>query len=1291
MNQQRIHKMGAKVHYRLYKSGKQWVTVCLSSVALAGVIYGFGGTAVHADTTTATAAVTQSAEQDTPLTAQTVSLSQSAATTEQPSAVSSAAVDTSASAALESDASEQVSAAPASNTSEAKPEAATSTAASDTATPATSSAATQPASAATENVTQAIAATLDSVKMAAAAQYQATGTPEKVVTVDDTATAMPEVTLSIKTSDGKALGTEASMTLTSDTLDTLDFPAALIITQDMIDRLQAAGVTTEATPSRYQYQGARINNGALQTEPTIKIPINLTTDATGATVAEPVTLEVIYDPIDLAVDHVYTDGTDATGTDHDLRQIVMTVNKEVIDTVAIQKINVSKTITIDFNADGTVQLRTDGVTITDLTTLKNDLVALNVNSDDVNAALTELAQALKENSVPLFSAKTIRQALTTTGIGMDGVVDNANENLSPDLTHVQYVYDLAEPAAPVTDANADLPDKVTDIYHQFDDVIAENAPKAGDDATTEPTTTTETSVTTPETDATTVTNQQADVTLTNNVLENGVITPIRIGTGTGAFTLSGNQTYTKDTTIQLPASFTLLGQTYQFVGYTLADDGTTIDPATLNPETDVAIKATTAQPVLNTDGTAVTDQYGQPVMTGTTTVIQSVYQVITPSIAVDYVYDDADQTPLLTQTVTQAQASLPNLGTDQLQKIVLTPSAVAQQNGAPATLTLMFNSDFTVTHLILNAGTDAETTLPVAYETVGGVVQNEVDASQVQAVLNDLAAGGLDESSPNTGLYQGFLAHLAATGIELNGDVTLPNLDTYDQLSKITYVYTAPTQQQAVVQVIDENNNQVLETKTFTGYPGFTADTGIADLVAKYQAAGKSVLVNDVPTTITFDDDAELAQTYALRVANEVALTVNWIDATTGKPVNIGTNGSSWSTSGVLGTTVDLNAQLIALEKQSGQLYRITPDYIAKNGTTVTLTGDALTLNVPVETAATDVNSLPLMVLDNRGNLPLTSINYQTLLNDPTKVVEWIKGLTAGVGDTTDQKDSEAKSINLFLNMYAPNVQGVLADTDLSEAERIAIYDNLQQKLAPLVMKEGIKILPVVGNLQQTFEMAYAAGIDEIDWGNTAQYSPEIAAQIEKSKALIRPTIVEVMADVLPSLHDIATDVETQLGLPAGVLVDNLQYTTTNSQLANKQILEFSTANEGDIDGQNEGYTLNGVPLIFEATPLDQATLSLVGGDSVPYILRVNLGRVNVQVNISDQNGQQLLPITTIGTAYDNDNTLTIPAIAGYTFVKATSADYQLTTANGQVAFVAPTDGNVQLVYQLNRESSKPS
>jgi LPXTG-motif cell wall-anchored protein len=250
--------------------------------------------------------------------------------------------------------------------------------------------------------------------------------------------------------------------------------------------------------------------------------------------------------------------------------------------------------------------------------------------------------------------------------------------------------------------------------------------------------------------------------------------------------------------------------------------------------------------------------------------MNAIYEVVPAEITANYIYDDADQTQVKpTQTVTPDQASDVTLPTTNLEKIVLTSGN--GKNGVPTTLTLKFNSDFTVTHLILNEGTDNEFILPVATETLGAFLDaNEAGTDLSQAVLDDLAGSGIGEDATSPDVYQGFLANLAKTGIHINGNVALANPETYTQLKDVTYVYATPDKQPVTIEAVDDVTGDVLETAELTGYPDFTTTYDTQALIDKYTAMNYVVAANDIPEVITFDDDSTASQVYQLHLTHHV-------------------------------------------------------------------------------------------------------------------------------------------------------------------------------------------------------------------------------------------------------------------------------------------------------------------------------------------------------------------------------------------------------------------------------------
>jgi hypothetical protein len=272
----------------------------------------------------------------------------------------------------------------------------------------------------------------------------------------------------------------------------------------------------------------------------------------------------------------------------------------------------------------------------------------------------------------------------------------------------------------------------------------------------------------------------------------------------------------EDDTLPLDTSFSYNGVNYRYVGYEIAPAEGKVDGTQLNPNDSVPIS------------TLVTgvDDNGKTTKDAPTVLLNAVYKVVPAETTANYVYDDADQTKVEpTQTVTTDQDSDITLPTTNLEKIVLTSNSI--RNGVSTTLTLKFNSDFTVTHLILNEGTKDEVVLPAAYETLGSFLANNADSDLAQATLDGLASDGIDENATSPDAYQGFLAKLAKAGIHINGNVAIVDPDIISQLSDVTYVYAAPEKQPGTP-VVDGGPTTPVNpdvTQPTTDQPTVTPDT----------------------------------------------------------------------------------------------------------------------------------------------------------------------------------------------------------------------------------------------------------------------------------------------------------------------------------------------------------------------------------------------------------------------------------------------------------------------------------
>ncbi|GAW98481.1 KxYKxGKxW signal peptide domain-containing protein [Secundilactobacillus mixtipabuli] len=719
---QQTAKMGNKVHYRAYKNGKQWFTASIASLALAGVLLGMGSAqaeattgetdAVNDQTSQPTTAGDRLNQQEVPLTSSTVN------ETAEVNSSNEMKANTSSQAA--------------------------------TADPTPSQATAEDVQ--TYNLGTAGDHVADATKAQAEQAYETTGKAQMITRMAaDEASDMGSVTINMKTPDGDLIFSETAK-VPVDQIFTTRVANTLVVTDEQVADLKARIAEAEASgepadtlpvisddaAGRYEFvsvtnetNGFKLNGQDLYAH--ISVPNN-----------QDYVFTAVYKKLPILItDHLYTDGSDATGNTGKPTKIILLVDDPVSPTITNKE---TLTVTLGDNDQATIKL---------------SKTADNVAGQHLLSAL------LGQNGIQTISNVSIQDNLRSIGIRMDGTVDETNTDLSPAITRVTFVYDKdATATTPVTDSNQAMLDTLKELYEQAMNDFGNDA-EAPDNGTSSE-----------ETDT------QANIGIAFYVqnTETGEITPLTINdvpvTGEGAFN--------EDATLPLDLSFNYEGVNYRYVGYEVASADGTVDGSQLNPNNSVPIKTIAS-------GTDV-DENGQAVGDAPTTLLNVVYKIVPAKITANYVYDDANQTKIEpTQTVTTDQNSDVTLPTTTLEKIVLTSSN--GKNGVPTTLTLKFNSDFTVTHLILNEGTENELVLPAAYETLGALLANNADADLAQAILDGLASQGFDENSTSPDVYQGFLAKLAKTGIHINGNVAITDPDILNQLIDVTYVYAAPEKQ----------------------------------------------------------------------------------------------------------------------------------------------------------------------------------------------------------------------------------------------------------------------------------------------------------------------------------------------------------------------------------------------------------------------------------------------------------------------------------------------------------------
>lgn len=750
---QQAAKMGRKVHYRTYKVGKHWLVAGISSLALAGVLFGAGSTQASAATDGAVADdnAGQVSTAGDSLNQPEVTLTSTADTTAATSG-SEMKADT---GAVKAEA-----AAP-----EATPTEATTPETTTVATPTESEApvaAEQTTPTADEHYVavddaqtydlgnasdEAVAAT----KAQATQVYLATGQAQKI-TRTAAAVETGSVTVAAKTTDGDLIFSETIPVAIGQNfpLQNSGFNSQFdYLTQAMADQMKTVINDIQNDPDAIAqgYEAAIGDNivGRYQL-------IDVTNDATGESVGNSYSLIYIDPSIkdysftmllkklpEPVVEHLYTDGTDATGATSSPKQIILTVADPVDDTTTKEE-----SIAVTF-VDDTHALLTSSK-------LSADVLDQIFNTTGLN-----------QDGIQNIDSAAIQQSLRNSGIRMDGTVNFAADNLSPDITKVTYIYDKDAVTTPVTDKNQDMLDKLKDFYDQ---AMAEH----GNDGVP------------PLPDGKRPTEDAklayVEVGFYVQNAETGEITPLELE---GGAAITAGQLFDKDFTLPLQQQFSLDGVNYRYVGYKIKTTEQPVETTELNPATEIAIKGLSEQ---------VMNDNGELEDVASSTVVKAVYEIVPTEITANYIYDDEAKTKIEpTQTVTPDENSDVTLPTTNLEKIILTGNT--SENGVPTTLTLKFNSDFTVTHLILNEGTDREQILPAAYETVGAFLAGNVDDADLkQAILDGLAGDGVDENSTNQDVYQGFLANLAKTGIHINGNVAIPNPEVYGLLSDVTYVYT---------------------------------------------------------------------------------------------------------------------------------------------------------------------------------------------------------------------------------------------------------------------------------------------------------------------------------------------------------------------------------------------------------------------------------------------------------------------------------------------------------------------
>lgn len=342
-------------------------------------------------------------------------------------------------------------------------------------------------------------------------------------------------------------------------------------------------------------------------------------------------------------------------------------------------------------------------------------------------------------------------------------------------------------------------------------------------------------------------------------------------------------------------------------------------------------------------------------------------------------------------------------------------------------------------------------------------------------------------------------------------------------------------------------------------------------------AAATTYAKTGTPQTITAIADTKVEPT-STDPAKDVEVNVNYIDSATGASVPL---KAPVTITAAPGTLVDLNQKLMdnfdmnnydsnMLKPQT--IVRINPAWAKENGTTLTVTDQTTDVKVPVDynhmnsliTAEDgDGNAYGIFKVSPDGKTMQEQLTgpyldaYKTANNEPTVTTFGATGLLMALIDGNNPQTKTqalAGSDKDLLNGLA-QLTGTSADfsslTD-GQLETLVNGTTVNKFLTPLILREGIKMLPVVGRFYTVVADMFQAGYNEIDWGNTAQYGEALATELNNFEPLVDKTSEEVFADSIPTIQDVLNDAYQALtpDQQAKVTVDGLTNKDFNNDYA---------------------------------------------------------------------------------------------------------------------------------------------
>ena len=225
----------------------------------------------------------------------------------------------------------------------------------------------------------------------------------------------------------------------------------------------------------------------------------------------------------------------------------------------------------------------------------------------------------------------------------------------------------------------------------------------------------------------------------------------------------------------------------------------------------------------------------------------------------------------------------------------------------------LVNKNYTIS-VIPGTLTIGDIAVKYLYEHVDANGETQVDATETGTTTHATDATAADYltyttvDKPKTGY-----ALAPNTGLTYNGTLT-------DQGGTVTYLYLAKTET-AIVTYFDQTDNKVIKTETLQGAYGTTDAYRTADTIAAYENAGYDLVIDDYPTAgVVYDQDGSI-QKY------QVTLDHKFVTRT---PDNPGTPGEPIDPDNPNGPTYPVGTDFEDLTEQVSR----TIQYLYKDGRT---------------------------------------------------------------------------------------------------------------------------------------------------------------------------------------------------------------------------------------------------------------------------------------------------------------------------------------------------------------------